>query len=136
MISSPNAAKLTQESQSPSTVCRKSASSNSILCQFCSCWVHKWCSGIRGKLEKDSNFKCQASANHHAEIAENFPGIGLNGQSVKIVEKFCYLGGTVGARGVADDIIYLPLKAKNALYSICACSIILHGRETRLVQVK
>ena len=71
------------------------------------------------------------------------------------MEKFCYLDGTIGARGGADDIVItrtrsegskfsnsvplvtrFALKAKNALYSVCACSVMLHGRETRLVQVK
>ena len=79
--------------------------------------MHKWCSGIRGKLEKDNNFKCQASANHHTGIAEDFPGIELNGQSLKIVEKFCYLGGTTGARGGADDIVITRTKSEGSKFS-------------------
>ena len=88
MINSENAGKVTEESQSSSNVCRKSRSSNSILCQFRKCQVHKRCSGIRGKPEEESNFKCEASANQHTGIAEGFPGIELNGQSLKIMEKF------------------------------------------------
>ena len=87
MINSENAGKVTEESQSSSNVCRKSRSSNSILCQFWKCRVHKRCSGIRGKPEEESNLKCEASANKQTGIA-GFPGIELNGQSLKIVEKF------------------------------------------------
>ena len=105
MINSENAGKVTEKSQSPSTVCRKSRSSNSILCQFWRCQVRERCSGITGKLEKDSNFKCQSSANQHTGIAEDFPGIELNGQSLKIVEKFCYLCGKIGRRGDEDYIV-------------------------------
>ena len=105
MINSESAGKVTEKSQSHSTVCRKSKSSNSILCQFWRCRVHERCSGIRAKLEKDSNFKCQSSANQHIGIAEDFPGIELNGQSLKIVEKFCYLCDKIGTRGGEDYIV-------------------------------
>ena len=110
MINSENAGKVTEKSQSPSTVCRKSRSSNSILCQFWRCQVHERYSGIRGKLEKDSNFKCQSSANQHKGIAEDFLSIELNGQSLKIVEKFCYLCGKIGRRGDEDYIVITTTK--------------------------
>ena len=70
----------------------------SILSRFCRCWVHKRCSGIRGKLEEDTKFKC---ANQQTDIAEECLGIELNGQSLEIEEEFCYLGDIIGARGNA-----------------------------------
>ena len=39
--------------------------------------MHKGCIGIRGKLKKDSKFKCQACANQQTDIAEDCPGIEL-----------------------------------------------------------
>ena len=39
--------------------------------------MHKGCIGIRGKLKKDSKFKCQACANQQTGIAEDCPGIEL-----------------------------------------------------------
>ena len=59
----------------------------SILCQFCSCWVHKRCSSIRGTLEENNTFKCQTYANQQTDKAENCPVIELNGQSLEIVGK-------------------------------------------------
>ena len=41
-----------------------------------------------------------------ANIAEDCPDIELKGKSLGVVEKFCYLGGIIGARGgVFDSII-------------------------------
>ena len=52
-------------------------------------------------LFTDNKFKCQTYANQHKYIAEDCAGIGLNGQSFEIVQKFCYLGETRGAKGGA-----------------------------------
>ena len=46
-LSIENAGKVTIEGKFPCAVCRKGIGSNSILCQFCKCRVHKRCSGIR-----------------------------------------------------------------------------------------
>ena len=46
------------------------------------------------------NFKCQTCVNQRTGIPDDSPGKGLNGQSLEIVEKFCYLGDTVGFRWV------------------------------------
>ena len=37
--------------------------------QFCRCWVHKRCSGIRGKLKEDSKIKCQTWASQQTDIS-------------------------------------------------------------------
>lgn len=41
IISSENSVKDTVEGKFPCAVCRKGVHSNSILCQFCGCWVNK-----------------------------------------------------------------------------------------------
>ena len=55
--------------------------------------MHKICSDIRGKLNKDSKFKCQTGANHHKNSADDCPDIELNDQ---IMEKCFCLGDTKG----------------------------------------
>ena len=52
MISSENAAKVIIKGKFCCAVCRKGVDSNSILSQFCWYWVHKRCSGVRGRLPK------------------------------------------------------------------------------------
>ena len=110
MISGENAGKVTIKGKFLCAVCRKDVGSNSILCQFCRCWVHKRCSGIRGKLKVDSKFKCQTCMNQQMDIAEDYPGIELHGQSLEIVEKF-YLGDTTGAREGACDSVIIRIKS-------------------------
>ena len=89
MISSENAKMVIMEGKFPCAVCRKGVVINSILCQFCRCWVHKGCSGIRGKLKEDSKFKCQTYANQQTGIAED-----------------CCFGDTIRVRrGVFDSVI-------------------------------
>ena len=41
--------------------------------------MHKRCSSIRGKLKEDSKFKCQTCGNQQTDVAEDCPGIELNG---------------------------------------------------------
>ena len=65
---------------------------------FRSCWVHKRCSGITGKLKGNNNYKCQTRANQQTDIAEDCQDIKLNGQSLEIVEKLCDVGDTLGIR--------------------------------------
>ena len=85
-------------------VCRKGIGSSSIFSQFCRCWVYKKCSVIRGKLKKDCKFKCQTCANQQTDIGEDFSGKELNGQSLEIVEKFCYLS-ELSQRSAVDSVI-------------------------------
>ena len=49
MISSESAEKVTEGGKFAFAPCRKDIGSNFIFCQFCWCWMHKKCSGIRGK---------------------------------------------------------------------------------------
>ena len=43
----------------PCGVCRKGVVRNSILCVECLRWVHKRCSGIKGKLKSNVDFSCK-----------------------------------------------------------------------------
>ena len=105
MISTETTGKIIEKSKFPFAVCKKGVRSYSILCLFCSCWVHNGCSGIRSKLKEDKNFKCQSSRNQQTDVIKAFPDIEINGQALEIVEKF-YLDDTIEARwGAADNVI-------------------------------
>ena len=43
----------------PCSVCRKGVGSNSIFCNFCTHWVHRCCSEIRGRLTPVKDYKCR-----------------------------------------------------------------------------
>ena len=58
----------------------------------------------------DSKFKCQTCMNQQMDIAEDYPGIELHGQSLEIVEKF-YLGDTTGASEGACDSVIIRIKS-------------------------
>ena len=58
MISGKNLHFLSDSEKHPCGVCRKGAESNSILCG-CQLWIHKKCSGIKGKLTADPSYKCK-----------------------------------------------------------------------------
>jgi DNA-directed RNA polymerase subunit RPC12/RpoP len=40
------------------SICRKGVGRNSILCSDCGKWVHKKCSGMKGRLEPDASYQC------------------------------------------------------------------------------
>ena len=71
----------------PCGVCQSGVgSSNAIFCGGCKRWVHKKCSGIKGPLRPDPEFRCArclgtARAIDEREVSE-----------VEVVPEFCYLG--------------------------------------------
>ena len=68
------------------------------MCIECLRWVHKKCSGIKGKLKSNVGFRCKRC------LEEGLVGTVLQREveiepNVKLecVPKFCYLGDTLGA---------------------------------------
>ena len=59
MISGKNLHFLRDSGKHSCGVCRKGVGSNSILCYGCQLWIHKKCSGIKGKLTADLSCKCK-----------------------------------------------------------------------------
>ena len=109
MISRENARNVTVKGRFTCAVCRNGVNKIAILSQFCSCWVHKRCSGMTDKLKEHSKFKCLKCANQQTlletDIAKDFTAIWLNSQSFKIVRKFVYLGDTIRATAAAEKAI-------------------------------
>ena len=58
MISGTGLDTLKDSGKYPCSVCRKGVMANSILCTGCDHWVHKKCSGIRGRLTADPDYVC------------------------------------------------------------------------------
>ena len=101
IVSTANIGKVREERKFSWAISRKGAETNSIVWQFCKYWVHKRCSGIKGKLKEDGEFRCHTYANEETDIAKERTCLWLNGQSLEILEKFCYLGETI--KGGATD---------------------------------
>ena len=86
----------------------KGVGSNSIRCTKCKKWVHKNCSGVKGRLKADSNYQClKCQVNGKTTIEA---GVGKkenlllsSGTSVDWVEEFCYLGDMLSSGGGAGE---------------------------------
>ena len=74
--------------------------SNAIFCGGCKCWVNKKCSGIKGPLRPDPEFRCArclgtAQAIDEREVSE----VEVGNEKLEVVPEFCYLGDMLSARG-------------------------------------
>ena len=79
----------------PCSVCGKGVASNSIQCTGCQKWVHKRCSGVRGRLQAESStFMCRRCKGEVPHMEEE-DDVVVEGESFEVVEKFCYLGDMV-----------------------------------------
>ena len=70
------------------SVCSKGVGSNSSSGQFCRCWMHKECSGIRGKPKHDSEFKCEICAIQRTDITEDCLDVKLRKSCVVVVTQY------------------------------------------------
>ena len=151
MISGSEIGKNRDEGRYLCAVCRKGVGNNSIYCKVCKLCVHKHCSGIKGRLKTDQEFKCNSCAQGECVTAEESVVVNCDGQCLDIVEKFCYLGDTIGARGSVEDSVTariksgwnkfrellpllasrgLPLVSKGKVFQACVRSVMLYGSET------
>ena len=85
-------------------MCSKGVGVNSILCQTCSLWIHKRCSGVKETLKKESMFRYKKGK------GENVPTGSLNSTQVHVgedtfeaVRTFQYLGDVTGESGGCVD---------------------------------
>ena len=91
---------LSDSGKNPCAVCRKGVGSNSIFCGRCDHWVHKRCSGVKGKLKNDPNFICPRCA----DLARPIDGrviteVVVDGKNLEVVDQFCYLGDMIASGG-------------------------------------
>ena len=59
--------------------------------------MHKRCSGIRDRLTQTDDFTCQTRVSLKTNTAKICPGIALDGPSLEVEKKSCYLGAKIGA---------------------------------------
>ena len=62
-----------------------------IYCSFCKHWVHKRCSGLKGRLTIAPSFKCY-SCLHLPKNGNEAHKIKLDNVEYERVNRFCYLG--------------------------------------------
>jgi hypothetical protein len=137
----------------PCGVCMKGVGSNSIACTKCGKWVHKKCSGIKGKLVDGMNFLCamcrgQVPGHSSDDVREMEIS---QGEVLECVKEFCYLGDMLGCGGGAVEAsrarvrvawrkynLLKPMlarrgaswKVKGKIYRACVQSVLVYGSET------
>ena len=149
MISGKDMGLVERNGKWPCALCSKGVGSNSIKCCSCKEWVHKRCSGIRGRLQNIVGFKCAVCLGDRI-IPERPDRVEVGGMSLECVNKFCYLGDVIGAGGGAEasavarvrsgwrkfrELLPLltsrgSLRLKGKLYATCVRSVMLYGTET------
>ena len=142
----------------PCGVCQSGVgSSNAIFCGGCKRWVHKKCSGIKGPLHPDPEFRCArclgtARAIDEREISE----VEVGNEKLEVVPEFCYLGDMLSAGGGCELAAitrckcawgkfrqllplltnrHLLLLTRGKVYLSCVRSVMLHAAETWAMKV-
>ena len=136
----------------PCGVCRTGVGSNSMFCRSCGKWIHRRCSGVRGRLKVASNYVCpKCAAPSEPEKQDSKEVLFEDGTRLEIVDKFCYLGDMIGAAGGAEDASRTRVrcgwkkfnelapvltlrgashKLKGKIYNSCVRSAMVYGSET------
>ena len=83
----------------PCGICGKGVGRNSIQCGGCKKWVHKKCSGAKGKLKEDPGYRCAKCVRGGCALggAEEQKEVLEDGSSLECVNRFCYLSDMLGA---------------------------------------
>ena len=142
----------------PCGVCQSGVgSSNAVFCGGCKRWVHKKCSGIKGPLRPDPEFRCArclgtARAIDEREVSE----VEVGNEKLEVVPEFCYLGDILSAGGGCELAAitrckcawgkfrqllplltnrHLPVLTRGKVYSSCVRSVMLHAAETWAMKV-
>ena len=145
--------------KNPCGVCRKGVGVNSIYCTSCKKWIHKRCSGVKGRLKRDDNFKCSKCLSGRVVVDDSERievTVGTDGK-LECVEKFCYLGDMIGAGGGAKDASItrvrcawskfrelshilttrgVSLRIKGKVYKACVQAVLVYGSETWAMKVE
>ena len=75
----------------PCSVCQKGVGSNAIFCVGCLCWIHKKCSGIKGPLRPDPDFRCARCLGKARPIdGRTVKEVKVDDEKLEIVPEICY----------------------------------------------
>ena len=82
----------------PCGICGKDVGRNSIQ-WGCKKWVHKKCSGVKGRLKENPGYRCAKCVRGGCTLggAEEQEVVLEDGSSLECVIRFCYLGDMLGA---------------------------------------
>ena len=100
LVSGPGLDLLRDSGEFPCAVCRSGVGVNSIQCLQCMFWVHKKCSGVRGRLAADPDYACPRCC-YQARPIDNRPvtQADVDGTQLDVESNFCYLGDMLCAGG-------------------------------------
>ena len=87
---------LKKSGMDPCGVCQPRVGNNAIFCGGCFCWIHKKCSGIKGPMCPDTDFRCARC------LGTAWPIDGRTVMEMKADEaipEFCYLRDMLSAGG-------------------------------------
>ena len=152
MISGADLDVLVDSGKYPCSVCRKGVMANSILCTGCNHWVHKKCTGIRGRLTADPSYICPRCSGTARPIdGRPVTEVTVEGSQMKVAGEFCYLGNMLSSGGGCTQAIiarcrvawgkfkkllpiltnkHLSLLMRGKVFEACVRSAMLHGSET------
>ena len=152
MVSGMDLDLLKKSGKDPCGVCQKGVGSNAIFCGGCLCWIHKKCSGIKGPLHPDPDFRCARCLGKARSIdGQTVKEVKVDDEKLEVVPEFCYLGDMLSAgggcelaaethckcaRGKFCQLLPLltnrnvPLVTRGRVYSTCVRSVMLHAAET------
>ncbi|MCU7898061.1 MAG: hypothetical protein KZQ61_05230, partial [Candidatus Thiodiazotropha sp. (ex Lucinoma aequizonata)] len=152
LVSGTNLDLLKKSGKDPCAVCLTGTGSNAIVCGGCSLWVHKKCSGIKGPLRPDPEFRCARCLGRARPIdGRSMTEVMVGDEKLEAVPEFCYLGDMLSAGGGCDLAAvtrckcawgkfrqllplltnrHLPLLTRGRVYSTCVRSVMMHAAET------
>ena len=100
MVSGMDLDLLKKSGKDPCGVCQKVVGSNAIFCGGCLCWTHKKCSGIKGPLRPDPDFRCTRCQGKAWPIdGRTVKEVKVDDEKLEAVPEFCYLGDMLSAGG-------------------------------------
>ena len=152
LVSGPGLDLLRDYGAFPCAVCRSGDGVNSIQCSQCMYWVHKKCSGVRGRLAEDPDYVCPRCCDQARPI-DNRPvtQLDVDGTLLNMESNFFYLGDMLCAGGGCKLAIvtrcstawgkfkrllpiltskHVSLRTRGLVFNACVRSALLHGSET------
>ena len=116
------------------------------------CWIHKKCSGIKGPLRPNPDFRCARCLGTARPIdGRIIKEVAVDDEKLEAVPEFCYLGDMLSASGGCELAAVtrckcawgkfrqllplhtnrnLPLLTRGRVFSTCVRSVMLHAAET------
>ena len=110
---------------------------NSVFCVQCNKWVHKKCSGVKGKLVEGVKFTCPVcvKGGHDDPLAEKEVVMDEAGK-LQCVDKFCYLGDMLGCGGGAGDAVRSKVRCAWGKFRELAPILTVRGMSLKMSELR